>query len=79
MDFQLSMVGKTLPVLLEKPARDPGQLVGKSEYLHAVHMDAAPELVGTIVQAKVTRTERNSLGAKLCPFSIVAIFSVLTP
>jgi tRNA-2-methylthio-N6-dimethylallyladenosine synthase len=65
MEFQLSMVGKTLPVLLEKAARDPGQLVGKSEYLHAVHMDAAPELVGSIVQAKVTRTERNSLGAKI--------------
>ncbi len=65
MEFQLSMVGKTLPVLLEKPARDPGQLVGKSEYLHAVHMNAAPELVGTIVQAKVTRTERNSLGAEI--------------
>ena len=62
MDFQLSMVGKMLPVLLEKPARDPGQLVGKSEYLHAVHMDAAPELIGSIVQAKVIRTERNSLG-----------------
>lgn len=65
MDFQLSMVGKVLPVLLEKPARDPGQLVGKSEYLHAVHMDAKPELVGTIVQARVTRTERNSLGAEI--------------
>jgi len=65
MEFQLSMVGKTLPVLLEKPARDPGQLVGKSEYLHAVHMDAAPELVGTIVQARVTRTEQNSLGAEI--------------
>ncbi|MBE9476996.1 MAG: tRNA (N6-isopentenyl adenosine(37)-C2)-methylthiotransferase MiaB [Proteobacteria bacterium] len=65
MDFQLSMVGKTLPVLLEKPARDPGQLVGKSEYLHAVHMDADPKLIGTIVQAKITRTERNSLGAQI--------------
>jgi len=65
MEFQLSMVGKTLPVLLEKPARDPGQLVGKSEYLHAVHMDARPEQIGTIVQAKVTRTERNSLGAEI--------------
>ncbi len=65
MEFQLSMVGKTLSVLLEKPARDPGQLVGKSEYLHAVHMDAKPELIGTIVQAKVTRTERNSLGAQI--------------
>ena len=69
MAFQLSMVGKTLPVLLEKPARDPGQLVGKSEYLHAVHMDAAPDLVGTIVQAKVTRTERNSLGAEIVSIS----------
>jgi tRNA-2-methylthio-N6-dimethylallyladenosine synthase len=65
MEFQLSMVGKTLPVLLEKPARDPGQLVGKSEYLHAVHMDADPKMIGTIVQAKVTRTERNSLGAEI--------------
>jgi tRNA-2-methylthio-N6-dimethylallyladenosine synthase len=65
MEFQLSMVGKTLPVLLEKPARDPGQFVGKSEYLHAVHMDAHPEQIGTIVQAKVTRTERNSLGAEI--------------
>jgi tRNA-2-methylthio-N6-dimethylallyladenosine synthase len=65
MEFQLSMVGKTLPVLLEKPARDPGQFVGKSEYLHAVHMDARPEQIGTIVRAKVTRTERNSLGAEI--------------
>jgi len=65
MEFQLSMVGKTLPVLLEKPARDPGQFVGKSEYLHAVHMDARPEQIGTIVQTKVTRTERNSLGAEI--------------
>jgi tRNA-2-methylthio-N6-dimethylallyladenosine synthase len=65
MEFQLSMVGKTLPVLLEKPARDPGQFVGKSEYLHAVHMDADPERIGTIVQARVTRTERNSLGAEI--------------
>ncbi len=69
MDFQLSMVGKILPVLLEKPARDLGQLVGKSEYLHAVHMDAKPELVGKIVQAEVTRTERNSLGAKIVNIS----------
>lgn len=65
MDFQLSMVGKTLPVLLEKPGRDPGQLVGKSEYLHAVHMDAEPDLIGKIVQAKVIRTERNSLGGEI--------------
>jgi len=61
MDFQQSMVGKTLPVLLEKPARDPGQLVGKSPYLQAVHCQADQSLIGKIVQIKVTRSERNSL------------------
>ncbi len=61
MDFQQSMVGKTLPVLLEKPARDPGQLVGKSPYLQAVHCQADKSLIGKIVQIKVTRSERNSL------------------
>ncbi|WP_069298832.1 tRNA (N6-isopentenyl adenosine(37)-C2)-methylthiotransferase MiaB [Neptunicoccus sediminis] len=64
-DFQNSMVGKTLPVLLEKPGRNPGQMIGKSEFLHAVHMDAAPDQVGKIVQAKVLWSERNSLAAEL--------------
>ena len=65
MDFQKSMVGKTLPVLLEKPGRMDGQMIGKSEFLHAVHMDADPSLVGTIVQAKILHSERNSLAAEI--------------
>ncbi|GGA15602.1 tRNA (N6-isopentenyl adenosine(37)-C2)-methylthiotransferase MiaB [Neptunicoccus cionae] len=64
-EFQNSMVGKTLPVLLEKPGRNPGQMIGKSEFLHAVHMDASPDQVGKIVQAKVLWSERNSLAAEL--------------
>jgi tRNA-2-methylthio-N6-dimethylallyladenosine synthase len=65
MDFQKSMVGKTLPVLLEKPGRLDGQMIGKSEFLHAVHMDAEPSQVGTIVQAKILYSERNSLAARI--------------
>ena len=65
MDFQQSMIGKTLPVLLEKPGRMNGQMVGKSEFLHAVHMDAKPSLVGKIVQASILHSERNSLSAKI--------------
>ena len=65
MDFQKSMIGKTLPVLLEKPGRMDGQMIGKSEFLHAVHMDAKPEQVGTIVHAKVLHSERNSLAAEI--------------
>ena len=65
MDFQQSMIGKTLPVLLEKPGRMDGQMVGKSEFLHAVHMDAKPSLGGKIVQASILHSERNSLSAKI--------------
>ncbi len=66
--FQQSMVGQTLPVLLERPGREAGQMVGKSPYLQAVHMDAEPELAGRIVNAKILRSERNSLaGALLKP------------
>ena len=34
-------VGRTLPVLFEKPGRHPGQLVGRSPYLQAVHAAGA--------------------------------------
>ena len=39
-------VGRTLPVLFEKPGRHPGQLVGRSPYLQAVHAEAGPEHAG---------------------------------
>ncbi len=64
MDFQQSMVGKTLTVLLEKPGRLDGQLVGKSEFLQAVHMDAPKHLIGSIVQANILYSEKNSLAGK---------------
>ncbi|MCP5076091.1 MAG: tRNA (N6-isopentenyl adenosine(37)-C2)-methylthiotransferase MiaB [Rhodobacteraceae bacterium] len=65
MDFQQSMVGKTLPVLLEKPGRLDGQMVGKSEFLQAVHMNAPSDLTGTVVQAEILHSERNSLAARM--------------
>ncbi len=63
--FQQSMVGQTIPVLLERAGRDAGQMVGKSPYLHAVHMDAGPELAGQVVNAKILHSERNTLAGKL--------------
>ncbi len=63
--FQHSMVGKTIPVLLERAGRDAGQMVGKSPYLHAVHMDAGPELAGKVVNAKILHSERNTLAGEL--------------
>jgi tRNA-2-methylthio-N6-dimethylallyladenosine synthase len=59
--FNRQMVGRTLPVLLEKPGRDPGQLVGKSPYLQPVHVSGGPHLIGMIVDAHITGVGSNSL------------------
>ncbi|MCB2110952.1 MAG: tRNA (N6-isopentenyl adenosine(37)-C2)-methylthiotransferase MiaB [Defluviimonas sp.] len=57
---QQAMVGREVTVLFEKPGRLPGQMVGKSDYLHAVH--AATETpAGTIAKVRITASAPNSL------------------
>ncbi|GAA6208113.1 tRNA (N6-isopentenyl adenosine(37)-C2)-methylthiotransferase MiaB [Cognatishimia sp. WU-CL00825] len=60
-DVQNRMVGREVSVLLERQGRDPGQMVGKSEYLHSVHLDAANHQIGEIVRVKVVQSMTNSL------------------
>lgn len=59
--FNKSMVGRTVPVLLEKPGRDPGQIVGRSPYLQSVHLQASSSLIGTIVDTHISGVGTNSL------------------
>ena len=59
--FNEGCVGRVLPVLLEKPGRRAGQLVGRSPYLQSVHLDAAGETIGHIVPALIAAAGRNSL------------------
>jgi tRNA-2-methylthio-N6-dimethylallyladenosine synthase len=59
--FNAAMVGRTVPILLEKPGRDPGQLVGRSPYLQTVHIQAEPGLIGTIVDTHISGVGTNSL------------------
>jgi len=40
--FNRASVGRTLPVLLDKRGRRPGQLGGRSPYMQAVHVSAPP-------------------------------------
>ncbi len=63
--FQADCVGRTLPVLIEKPGRHPGQMVGRSPYLQAVHMDCDPSLTGKIVDAVIVGAATNSLSGSL--------------
>lgn len=64
-DFQDAMVGRTVKVLFEKPGREPGQMVGKSEHLHAVHVTADGIESGDIKEIRIVESRRNSLAGTL--------------
>jgi tRNA-2-methylthio-N6-dimethylallyladenosine synthase len=64
-DAQDSMVGREVYVLFEKKGRNEGQLIGKSEYLHAVHANAPDEAIGQVRRVKVIRSMTNSLEGQL--------------
>jgi tRNA-2-methylthio-N6-dimethylallyladenosine synthase len=62
---QDAMVGREAHVLFEKPGRLEGQLIGKSEYLQAVHADAPEALRGQVAKVRITSAESHSLSAEL--------------
>ena len=59
--FNRATVGQTLDVLLERPGRHAGQLVGRSPYMQAVHVDAADSFFGRIVSVRIDAARPNSL------------------
>ena len=65
--FNRSKVGTKLEVLLEKPGRKPGQLVGRSLYMQAVHVEPAegsiPLTIGDLIEVDVVASNKNSLAA----------------
>ncbi|PYG61743.1 tRNA (N6-isopentenyl adenosine(37)-C2)-methylthiotransferase MiaB [Rhizobium sp. UGM030330-04] len=64
-EFAESLVGKTMDVLLEKPGRMPGQLIGRSPWLQSVNLDAKTLKIGDIVHVRITATGPNSLFAEV--------------
>jgi len=63
--IQDDMVGRTVGVLFEKPGRIDGQMIGKSDYLHAVYADAPADVLGQVRQVRITVAGTNSLGGEL--------------
>jgi tRNA-2-methylthio-N6-dimethylallyladenosine synthase len=59
--FNASFAGRTLDVLLEKPGKLPGQLVGRSPYLQAVQVPAPAKFIGSIQRVTVKEIGSNSL------------------
>jgi tRNA-2-methylthio-N6-dimethylallyladenosine synthase len=62
---QAGMVGRTVQVLFEKAGREPGQIAGKSDYLHAVHVDGPDHLIGQIAAVEIVEARPNSLAGRL--------------
>ena len=58
---QDAMVGRRVGVLIERPGRLPGQMVGKSDHLHAVHVTEPGLAVGTMARVEITGSGANSL------------------
>ncbi|MGI9394290.1 MAG: TRAM domain-containing protein, partial [Boseongicola sp.] len=58
---QEAMVGKEVEVLFEKPGRIAGQLMGKSEHLHAVNVATDKAAIGEVARVAIEKSNSNSL------------------
>ncbi|HEX3708706.1 MAG TPA: tRNA (N6-isopentenyl adenosine(37)-C2)-methylthiotransferase MiaB [Pseudolabrys sp.] len=59
--FMAQATGRTVDVLLEKPGKLAGQLVGRTPYLQAVNIMAQRSLIGSLVPVTITGTGTNTL------------------
>ena len=64
-DIQDQMVGRKVSVLFEKNGRFDGQMVGKSEYLHAVHVTSDKLEIGSLKRVRIIKSKVNSLTGEL--------------
>ncbi|MCF4165435.1 tRNA (N6-isopentenyl adenosine(37)-C2)-methylthiotransferase MiaB [Zavarzinia compransoris] len=63
--FNRGCVGRTLPVLFDRPGRRPGQMVGRSPYMQAVHAEVPSTMNGRILDVTIDSAHPNSLGGTL--------------
>jgi len=59
--FNAACVGRVLNVLLDRPGRRPGQLVGRSPYMQPVHAQVPQSVFGTVQPLRITEGFANSL------------------
>jgi tRNA-2-methylthio-N6-dimethylallyladenosine synthase len=63
--FNKSCAGSVMPVLLDRPGRNAGQMVGRSPYMQPVHVTVPEKLFGTIVDLRIEEGKANSLVGSL--------------
>jgi tRNA-2-methylthio-N6-dimethylallyladenosine synthase len=63
--FNAATVGKDVDVLVEHDGRHPGQRVGKSPHLQAVHVQAPASTIGRVLRVRVTEALPHSLAGEV--------------
>ena len=63
-DFAVSLVDKTIDLLIEKPGRQPGQRVGRSPWLQPVIVDEKAGEIGDIISVRINKAGPASLFAE---------------
>ncbi|HEY9550331.1 MAG TPA: MiaB/RimO family radical SAM methylthiotransferase, partial [Kiloniellaceae bacterium] len=81
--FNARCIGRSLPVLLERPGRRPGQLLGRSPYMQSVHVEvpevALARLAGQLVDVRIEAAHPNSLTGRLDAVLPAAASAVAKP
>lgn len=63
--FDHAAVGRALPVLFERPGRHPGQLVGRTPYMQAVHVSGGGLKIGDLAPVRIDAAGANSLSGTM--------------
>ena len=63
--FNAACVGRQFSILLDRPGRHQGQIVGSSPYLQAVHVTADRARIGEVVPVRVDNIGAHSLAAHI--------------
>jgi tRNA-2-methylthio-N6-dimethylallyladenosine synthase len=74
-EFNAQFVGRTVEILLEKPGRRAGQLVGRSPYLQTVQVMADASRIGELTEVVITGTGSNTLFGALTDTADAPVFA----
>ena len=62
--FNSASVGRVTDVLLERPGRHPGQIVGKSPWLQSVHVENSGAAIGDMISVELISAGPNSMAGE---------------
>jgi tRNA-2-methylthio-N6-dimethylallyladenosine synthase len=77
--FNAACTGRRFEVLFERPGRKPGQLVGRSPYLQAVHANGPESFIGQTMTVEILSAGPNSLEADIPGVSDSAAAAAAAP